>query len=111
MTVAFWIIWEAVWKWAALSYGFECQRSLSALQLLWKGIGAWVVRHPQYKVLFGPVSISSEYRELSRHLMAMSLEENYFDHELADLIEPKDPFTACQKFTMEPGYAGGPWEC
>ena len=69
----------------------EYQKSIRALQLLWKGIGAWVARHPQYRVLFGPVSISREYRDLSRHLMAMSFEENYFDRERADLIKPKDP--------------------
>ena len=69
----------------------EYQKSLGALQMLWKGIGAWVVRHPRYHVLFGPVSISKEYRELSRHLMAMSLEENFFDKNLADLVKPREP--------------------
>ena len=69
----------------------EYQKSLMPLQLLWKGISAWVVEHPKYRVLFGPVSISSDYQELSRYLMAMSLEQNHFNSELADLVQPSQP--------------------
>ncbi|MCL6269709.1 lysophospholipid acyltransferase family protein [Sansalvadorimonas sp. 2012CJ34-2] len=75
----------------------EYQKSLSALQMLWKGIGAWVIRHPQYRVLFGPVSISKEYQELSRYLMAMSLEENFLNSSLAELVKPKEPLHPSSK--------------
>ncbi|WP_281645759.1 GNAT family N-acyltransferase [Parendozoicomonas sp. Alg238-R29] len=78
----------------------EYQKSLMPLQLLWKGIGRWIVRHPQYRVLFGPVSISNDYRNLSRYLMAMSLEENNFDKELANLVQPIQPL---------PDMKGLPW--
>jgi putative hemolysin len=37
----------------------DYQRNYNALLLLWKGIGQFVVRHPKYRVLFGPVSIST----------------------------------------------------
>ena len=43
----------------------EYQRSISALFLLWKGIGQYILRHPQYKILFGPVSISNHYETVS----------------------------------------------
>ncbi|MTI13727.1 lysophospholipid acyltransferase family protein [Sansalvadorimonas verongulae] len=78
----------------------EYQKSLMALQMLWKGIGCWVVQHPQYRVLFGPVSISNDYQNLSRYLMAMSLKENNFDQELATLVQPVSPL---------PEMKGLPW--
>ena len=47
----------------------EYQRKPLSLALLWKGIGQYVCANPRYKILFGPVSISAEYKELSRQLM------------------------------------------
>jgi len=52
-----------------LGRSFICadyQRSLNALLMLWKGIGAFIAQHPRYTTLFGPVSISGDYSELSR---------------------------------------------
>jgi len=40
----------------------EYQRSFQPLLQLWKGIGAFVVANPRYRLLFGPVSISASYR-------------------------------------------------
>ena len=68
----------------------EYQKSLSALMLLWKGIGAYVAANPRYRVLFGPVSISSDYSEVSRMLMAGCLGVNNCDQALADLVSPHD---------------------
>ncbi|MDH4063628.1 MAG: GNAT family N-acetyltransferase, partial [Acidobacteriota bacterium] len=48
----------------------EHQRDPSALAMLWKGIGGYVARHPRYRRLFGPVSISADYHTLSRDLIA-----------------------------------------
>jgi len=39
----------------------EHQRSFYGLFLLWRGIGEFVVRHPQYRTLYGTVSISKLY--------------------------------------------------
>ncbi|MGI9279667.1 MAG: lysophospholipid acyltransferase family protein [Endozoicomonas sp.] len=69
----------------------EYQRSLSALMMLWKGIGAYVAANPWYKVLFGPVSISSDYSEVSRQLMAGCLSMNNSDSVLRDLVQPTTP--------------------
>ena len=69
----------------------EYQKSLSALLSLWKGIGAYVAANPRYRVLFGPVSISSDYSEVSRQLMAGCLSVNNSDEVLKELVEPTTP--------------------
>ena len=69
----------------------EYQKSLSALMLLWKGIGAYVAANPKYRVLFGPVSISSDYSEVSRQLMAGCLGINNSDQAMAELVRPTTP--------------------
>jgi putative hemolysin len=69
----------------------EYQRSYAPLLLLWKGIGHYLVRQPQYRYLFGPVSISSDYCKSSRQLMASSLQRHYRIVELARLVSPRCP--------------------
>jgi putative hemolysin len=69
----------------------EYQRQFAPLLLLWKGIGQFLVRHPHYRTLFGPVSLSREYSDLSRRLMATSLEASRGLPELAALVRPRTP--------------------
>lgn len=69
----------------------EYQRSLNSLLLLWKGIGTYVARHPEYTTLFGPVSISGEYSELSRSLMSSFLEVHHYDNDRAVSVKPTNP--------------------
>jgi putative hemolysin len=69
----------------------EYQKSYPPLLLLWKGIGVFVVRNPRYRMLFGPVSINSEYQSLSRQLIIRFLEANNFAADLSRLIRPKHP--------------------
>ncbi|MGI9274616.1 MAG: lysophospholipid acyltransferase family protein [Endozoicomonas sp.] len=69
----------------------EYQKSLGALMMLWKGIGAYVAANPWYRVLFGPVSISSDYSEVSRQLMAGCLSMNNSDSVLTELVRPTTP--------------------
>jgi len=70
----------------------EYQKSYQALLLLWKGIGAWVARNPRYSTLFGPVSISQEYRTASRALMVSYLQEHCSHPELEGAAEPRKEF-------------------
>jgi putative hemolysin len=70
----------------------EYQRSPSALFLLWKGIGQFISLHPQYRTLFGPVSISDSYLACSKHLIARFLELNCSFHPLSDMVRPRRPF-------------------
>ena len=69
----------------------EYQRKHLPLLLLWKGIGRFVAMNPKYRNLFGTVSMSSRYAEVSRHLVA-----DFFDqekpHELAHkAVCPRNP--------------------
>ncbi|MDQ1362954.1 MAG: hypothetical protein QG652_814 [Pseudomonadota bacterium] len=66
----------------------EYQRSLSPLLLLWKGIAAFVARHPHYTTLFGPVSISNDYSAVSRSLLTQFLQIHYYDKNRAQQIKP-----------------------
>lgn len=68
------------------------QRSFSALLLLWRGIGEFVVRRPQYRYLLGPVSISADYQLFSRALMADYLARHVRDPHLARFVRPRRPF-------------------
>jgi hypothetical protein len=69
----------------------EYQRSYASLLLLWKGIVRLVVRRPEASKLFGAVSISREYREASRSLIAEYLVQSA-SHELSGLVRPRTPF-------------------
>jgi putative hemolysin len=66
------------------------QRSYSALLLLWKGIGSFVVHNPRYRYLFGPVSVSSQYSPASQRLMLDYLDTHYASP-LADLVQARRP--------------------
>ncbi|EOD80909.1 putative hemolysin [Grimontia indica] len=67
------------------------QRSLSALLLLWKGIAAYVSKHPDITTLFGPVSISNDYPLTARRLLAESLSVHHYDEDIAQLVAPTTP--------------------
>jgi len=72
----------------------EYQRSFSPLLLLWRGIGRFILRSPQYAVLFGPVSISNSYAPISRKLMVDYLRTNNSETQLARQVKPRHPFRA-----------------
>lgn len=72
----------------------EYQRQYAPLLMLWKGIGRYVALHPQAPVLFGAVSMSSDYRRASRELLV-----RFFERErakdpsgLASMVTPRCPF-------------------
>jgi putative hemolysin len=69
----------------------EYQGQPIPLALLWRGIGAYLVRNPTYKVLFGPVSISKEYAALSRRLMVEFLGKRFGHETLSGLVTPRNP--------------------
>jgi putative hemolysin len=70
----------------------EHQKSYVGLMLLWKGIGEFVGRHPQYATLFGPVSISAEYRSVSQKIIVAFLERNRKKTDWAAWVRPTNPF-------------------
>jgi putative hemolysin len=70
----------------------EYQRAYAPLLLLWRGIGTYCVQNPQYKTLFGPVSISNDYQTVSKQLMVKFLKANHSPADAADLVRPRNPF-------------------
>jgi len=69
----------------------EYQKSFAPLLLLWKGIAAYLVAHPQYRVLFGPVSISNDYSPASRALITGFLRAQSGDRRRARLVRARNP--------------------
>jgi putative hemolysin len=68
----------------------EYQRNHTPLLLLWRGICAFIARHPQYRVLFGAVSISARYSDRTREMLMAFLEQNRLDRALAELVSPEN---------------------
>ncbi len=70
----------------------EYQRKRLPLFLLWKGIRQYLLRHPQYRYLIGPVSISNDYSKVSKSFMVAYIQHFFFDQELAKHIKPRKRF-------------------
>ncbi len=70
----------------------EYQRQFTCLSLLWRGIGEFIARCPSYHMLFGPVSISQAYTEVSRNLLVQFLTAHRFDADFADMVRPRRPY-------------------
>ncbi len=69
----------------------EYQRTFAPLFLLWRGVLSFVAQHPRYTVLFGPVSISHDFRPATRDLLIEYLREHCYDPFLAQLVSARLP--------------------
>jgi putative hemolysin len=69
----------------------EYQRSYAPLLMLWRGIGQFIERAPQYATLFGSVSISSAYSAESRRLMVQYLSSHRASTALQRRIIARQP--------------------
>jgi putative hemolysin len=69
----------------------EYQRHHQPLLLLWRGIGEFIGRHPQYRTLFGPVSISAAYAGPSQELLTGFLRQHHFDAARAAMVASLRP--------------------
>lgn len=68
------------------------QRLPKALDLLWRGIGAFMVKNPSYHTLFGPVSISRQYSTLARAFLADAMMTNFSVRpEWRQSVRPQSP--------------------
>lgn len=70
----------------------EYQRQPLPLALLWKGVAEYLVRHPEYRYLIGPVSISNRFSAASKGVMVEYLRRHFFDAELAAHVRPRKQF-------------------
>lgn len=70
----------------------DYQKTFAPLMLLWMGIGHFVAKNPQYKNLFGPVSISNDFNAVSKDLMVYFLKENNSLKDLENFVKPRKKF-------------------
>jgi putative hemolysin len=70
----------------------EYQRKFNSLILIWRGIGEFIRRNPRYRILFGPVSISSDYHAVSKSLLVKFLKEKKFNDGLSSFVSARHPF-------------------
>jgi putative hemolysin len=71
----------------------EYQGHRKALFLLWKGIGEFVVRNPNYQGFFGPVSMSQAYQPTSQQLLVEYLTAKHQPPEWKGLVTSGNPPT------------------
>lgn len=81
----------------------EYQKSYSPLLMLWKGIGGLLIKYPQYRTLFGPVSISNDYKYFSRMLITSYMKTTNPWQDLSKMVRPRKPF----KYKKIPGLNKG----
>jgi len=67
----------------------EFQRGLSLL-FIWMALARFIMANPRYRNLMGPVSISNEFHENSKHLMVSYLMKN-FPHAKSESVVSKNP--------------------
>ncbi len=86
----------------------EYQRRYMPLFQLWKGIGAYVVRHPGSQLLFGAVSISNLYSPASRELMTTFLRAQMAPQHLVDKVQSRHPIRKVARCALsrEQGLSG-----
>jgi putative hemolysin len=72
----------------------EYQRKRLPLFLLWKGIIFYLIKNPQYRYLYGPMSISKDYSNLSKSLIVAFIRRYFFNEQLASYLQPRKPFKA-----------------
>lgn len=76
----------------------EYQRQYAPLLTMWKGIGHFLVRNPQFAVLFGAVSMSNRYSQAARELIVRFFQAQEMrmsqtsELDLHKLVTPRSPF-------------------
>jgi putative hemolysin len=68
------------------------QKKAFPLFCLWKGIMTYLVKHPEYRYVIGPVSISNQYSKLSKNLIIDFLKTNHYDFEKSKQIKPRKQY-------------------
>ncbi len=67
------------------------QKRHSALAMLWKGIGRFVVLNPRYRSIVGPVSISDRYHSMTKQLLMSFLQTGEHRASMHKLVRPTHP--------------------
>ncbi len=72
----------------------EYQKQRLPLFLLWKGILHFLLQNPSYEYIYGPLSISKYYSDISKGLMVKFFSRYYFDKVLSKFVKPRNPYTS-----------------
>ena len=76
----------------------DYQRHPLVLDLLWRGIGRYVAKKPQFHTLFGAVSISREHSDLARALIEECMLESFCaEQRFLDDVRPVAPLRVSGK--------------
>lgn len=67
------------------------QKRHASLALLLRGVAVFCGQRPKYKILFGPVSITDAYRNLSKNLMVHFFQGHSFNNDLSRWVRAKKP--------------------
>lgn len=70
----------------------DYQKHRLSLFLLWKGILIYLISNSHFRYIVGPVSISNNYQEVSKELIIEFITRHHYDHQLAELVEPRNSF-------------------
>ncbi len=70
----------------------DYQKSFFPLALLWRGVGAFLVRYPRYHKLFGCISISDDYTRISQDLMVRFMRTSHREDSLARFVHPQNAY-------------------
>lgn len=68
------------------------QKQPLPLFLLWKGILYFLLRHPDVRYLYGPVSISKYISNASKSVIVAFIKKHLYDDHLAQFLQPRVPF-------------------
>lgn len=77
------------------------QRQPASLDTLWMGIGHYLCKHPEYRYLYGTVSVSSEYQPHTRALILAYLQQHCMNPELAKEIKAYNPPKSLKLFSED----------
>ena len=70
----------------------DYQRKPLPLFLLWKGILYFLIKHPEYRYLIGPVSISNRFSTFSKSIIIEFMKANFYNHDFAKYIKSRNSF-------------------
>lgn len=78
----------------------EYQKRPFPLFLLWKGILNLLVKHPEYRYILGPVSISDSYTPLSKSLIVDYLSQHHFDFKNCSYVKARKGYKVKYKSSL-----------
>lgn len=79
----------------------EYQRKSQTLLLLWRGILQVLLRHPSYRYLMGPVSMSGGYSMAAKWLLIDYIKANHWNAELAKYVVARNGVSALGKASVD----------